>query len=249
MRIIILLFVSNIQSFPTMPARRTANASPVKNALSEELLNHPWCISDRFGLYVQEYDGDDPVTVNSAHDSLSRVGQVRVVTWSGIYPVDGEQENVFKFEVYIRAYSDSKNDFPEMVKTYVMQEHLFTDFSDDEWRKQNVKPTETSCTNVDPNLIDAWANSKIGTSNGNWLKRWFKSQGGENEVGSAQPNRTVSRLLPTVFGAHGAGNDKEQKTEANASVPVPQPQRVAAVVAPPANLATAVALARASGNY
>lgn len=233
-----------------MPARRTANASPVKNALSEELLNHPWCISDRFGLYVQEYDGDDPVTVNSAHDSLSRVGQVRVVTWSGIYPVDGDQENVFKFEVYIRAYSDAKNDWPEMVKTYVMQEHLFTDFSDNEWRQQNVKPDETACTNVDPNLIDAWANSKIQTSSGNWLKRWFKTQGGEDVTGSAQPNRTVSRMaIPAVFGAQGAATEKEQKAEATAILPATQPLPVAAAVAPSGPLANAVAIARASGNY
>ena len=85
-----------------MPARRTTNASPVKNVLSEELLNHPLCVSERFGLSVHEYDGDEPVTVNSAHDSLSRVGQVKGALQADVNVIGVESDE----KQYKRLFSE-----------------------------------------------------------------------------------------------------------------------------------------------
>jgi hypothetical protein len=211
-RTINLLFVSNIHCSSTMPSKKNSISSPVKSAVNEDMLDWMWCVTDRLGLYVQLYNNDPPVKGKEANDVLSRIGFINSVSWSGVYAKDGQNVNVFKFEVETKG-SDGVNQTGEgQIKTYVVGEENFTDFSCEHYRQNYLKDGETGCANVDQDLIDAWCATNK-SKNGMWLKRWFNNIRGDEPNASAQAVRTQSRM-PGVFGEDSRAN---QNSQANAT--------------------------------
>ena len=188
-----------------MPSRKATNSSPVKGAVNDELIDLPWCVTDRLGLYVMEYSGGEPVTANKPNDVLSRMGSIRGVSWSGVWTYEGTQINVFKLEVYMQGYEDDDEVIEPQTKMFVVTEENFQNFSDEEWRSENLAQDEQLCKNVDQELIDAWVVSTRKHKNGQWFKKWYNLKRGETAQ-SAQPARTQARLAPPVFGVDSVSN-------------------------------------------
>ena len=207
-RTINLLFVSNIHCSSTMPSKKTMNSSPVKSAVNEDLLDFMWCVTDCLGLYVQVYNNEEPVQGKDANDVLSRIGFINSVSWSGVYAKEGQNVNVFKFEVETKGSTGINQAGEGKNTTYVVAEENFTDFSCDHYRTNFLKVGETGCANVDQDLIDAWCSTNKA-KNGMWLKKWFNNAKGEEPDASAQAVRVQSRL-PGVFGDESKGNPNSQ---------------------------------------
>ena len=181
-----------------MPARRAVMTSPTKPVVSNDLLSYKWCITDRMGVYVHDDDyapeeGSTRPKEDGA-DTLIRAGTLTDVSWTAKYSVEGVSTACFKLQVHINAYGDE----PAQTKLYAVIEDSFLDFSDDLWRDNYTKESELVCTNIDPQLLEAWSTRKKGT--GNWLKQWFKSKGGSSTASAVVPEKTQT-ALPQVFGA------------------------------------------------
>ena len=195
-----------------MPSKKTVAQSPVKSGANEDLLNYPWCVTDRLGLYVQVYNDEEPVG-KTANDVLSRIGFINGVSWSGVYSRDGKNVSIFKFEVETKGSSGINQTGEGKNTTYVVTEENFTDFSDDHYQKEYLKAGETGCTNVGQELVDAWCASSR-TKNGLWLKKWFNSVRGGDTEASVQTVRTQARM-PGVFGDDSNENQNSQATSSN----------------------------------
>lgn len=196
-----------------MPARTGALIeSSVKAVMQEDLISSPWCITDRNGLYVHEWAGDER-EANEVDYTLTRVGTVRQVNWSGVYQMQGRPINVFKIKVYIKGYDHGNDTIDESLTWYVVVEENFVDFSDQEWRDQRLNQSELACANVDGALMDASVVviDKKGNC-GKWLKNWFSQQGGEVTQSANAPNRTQSTTNPSVFGMSGTIPDKTDES-------------------------------------
>ena len=220
-----------------MPSKKTTVQSPVKSSVNDDLLNYPWCVTDRLGLYVQVYNAEEPTAGKTANDVLSRIGFITGVSWSGVYTREGQTVSVFKFEVETKGSTGVNQTGEGQTTTYVVSEENFTDFSCDHYRTEYLKPGEQGCTNVDQDLTDAgFAPNR--TKNGMWFKKWFNSVRGGDTEGSAQAVRTQTRM-PGVFGddskaksnspaTSNTNQDKEQKDADSSFLPAP-------AKSPPAN--------------
>lgn len=205
-----------------MPARRSNNnESPLKTVFLEDLISLDWCITDRGGLYVHEYSGEEGAA-NNAEDTLTRVGAVRQVNWSGVYPIDGRNTSVFKIQVHVSGYDDGSIRTEEQEQWYVLLEDKFVDFSDEQWRKDNLNENERAATNVDKALVDK-ADTGIGKkgNNGNWLKSWFNVNIGDAVPSATVPNRSQSVTQPTVFGATGVAAEAVDQSSTSTAAPQP----------------------------
>ena len=215
-----------------MPSKKAVNSSPVKPSGCEELLAHPWCVTDRLGLYVQVYNNEEPVQGKEANDVLSRIGFINGVSWSGVYARDGKNVNVFKFEVETKGSTGVNQTGEGKTMTYVVAEENFTDFSCDHYRTNYLKEGEQGCSNVDQELIDAGC-APNKTKNGLWLKKWVNAARGGDAEASATTVRTQARM-PGVFGEDGkatqnsqanANNNPDNENDESASSVLPAPAK------------------------
>ena len=193
-----------------MPSKKTTVASPVKNPVNEEIIDFMWCVTDRLGLYVQAYNDVEPVQGDEPNDLLCRMGYIRGVSWSGVYPHEGKNLNVFKLEVETKGSTGVNQTGEGDIQTYVVSEENFTDFSSEHYRTNYLKAGEEGCTNVDQDLVDISCTPNR-PKNGMWLKKWFNSYRGTETESSAQPIRTQPRL-PVVFGEDNRANQTSQAT-------------------------------------
>ena len=88
-----------------MPAKQTRQpGTPNKAAaVSEDIIGHQWCVTERLGLYVYEYEDQSLKSDELVKESLTRVGLVTAVSWSGVYNKKGHQKAVFKLQVTTRV--------------------------------------------------------------------------------------------------------------------------------------------------
>ena len=205
-----------------MPAKKNnSTESPQKTLVDEDLISLDWCVTDRKGLYVHQYTGEEG-DANDRDDTLTRVGAVRQVALSGVYSIDGQNTSVFKMQVHIAEYNDGTTQSEEQLKWYVLREDKFVDFSDEVWRDDNLNENETAATNVDPDLLDAAVHT-MGRkgNNGKWFKNWVNANSDDTTASATAPNRSKPLTIPSVFGAPGVqAAAVEQSSSATATKPM-----------------------------
>jgi hypothetical protein len=187
-----------------MPAKQTRQTgTPNKAAaVSEDIVGHQWCVTQRLGLYVYEYEDQSQSSDELVKQSLTRVGLVTAVSWSGVYNKKGHQKAVFKLQVTTRV------DEAKESKVYVVQEDMFTNFSSAEWRESALDCREDSsiCNNVCPDLLSAHATHlSTKSTSGKWLKNWLASYNTDKDS-SITPQGATGADVPNVFGAANPPN-------------------------------------------
>ena len=204
-----------------MPAKKQSKASPQKNAISDDVLNLQWCVTDRRGLYVCEPGDYNDDKDEYAKGVMTRVGRLQACQWSSVYRVGGVNTNVFKMQVLIAAFTDEKGvEHDEFFKWYAVIEDNFRDFSGDEWRDDNlVDPNDNVCTNIDNELLKKWS-TEPKRANGTWFKSWLGGGEGSGAVpASADRGATKPQAPPpAVFGIENQQKKGPKEVGATANV-------------------------------
>ena len=219
---IISLFVCYRDYSLIMPARKVP-ITPVKgDDVCEDVLGSHWCVTNRRGFYVFNNTLDPNEPNYHKGGELIKLGVVTDVSYSAVYSVEGTKTPVYKFKVYIEEYEHEE----EQWKWYVVKETDFQNFADSNFRHEHLRdPLETSCMNVDKQLLEDWSTG-IGCSKGNWFKRWFFRQMGLLEPSArqkAQARQEAQQVIPPVFGAQPGVLPTAATTTTTPHIPIVMP--------------------------
>lgn len=217
-----------------MPAKRPVETPTKKDDVDESLLFSSWCVTDRRGLYIFE-----PGQPHSSNEDLKgeviKIGTIVDVSYSGVYKIDGQKCGVFKMMVFIKGYEEER----DTRKWYVVREVDFRDFSDAGFRHGSLlTPNETTCTNVDRQLLLDWSTG-VGGTKGGWFKTWYTKKIDALEASEPRQRRNKEQQgsieLPGVFGGQPATSSANPPNQIQPPPPPPLPVSAANAALPSFN--------------
>ena len=217
-----------------MPAKRPVETPTKKDDVDESLLFSSWCVTDRRGLYIFE-PGQPHSSNEDLKGELMKIGTIVDVSYSGVYKIDGQKCGVFKIMVFVKGFDQDR----DTRRWYVVREVDFRDFSDAGFRHASLlTPTETTCTNVDKQLLLDWS-AGVGGTKGAWFKNWYTKKVELLEASEPRPRRNKEQQgsieLPGVFGGQPATSSANPPNQIQPPPPPPLPVSAANAALPTFN--------------